>query len=571
MALHLLDYIQRDYAACVDNGIITNPSEYEEQLGLFQDFKDILNQLKLPGDFKAKKYQLIEMTQALEQSLSQKQPSAEITKQIKALENLLLTIYPDQKAPPPSRQMDLKKAQGLYESHCAGCHGITGNGQGPLRVTIKQGPSPTDFTDPHRSMHASVWGYQQTILRGVKGTAMRGFPEFSHEEQWALAFYVSAFSPPSKTTAPPAKTPIELTLQKLQESLNLYHQGEHFQAKQAAISAYLDGFEWVETSLEAKHHRTLKDAIEKNMMAYRRLLDQRAPTPQVESLYAQLQDQLLEAKKILKSSHILAIDQFLSAFIILLREGLEAILVLASILAVVRKMKNPSIVRVVHLGWVLALIFGGLTWATARYVVDISGASRELTEGVTAWIAAVTLIWVGVWLHGKAQAEQWQRFIRHQIQTALKSPGRKAIWGLGFLVFVSIYRELFETILFYQTLWLESETHQPLFWGMGTGLLCLLGLMWAIFKVSAKLPLHLFFKASSLLISLLAIVFIGKGAAALQEADLISQTLANDLPSIPLLGLYPNWETFILQCVGIAVLAWGFHSSKKHQKTNPLQ
>ena len=96
------------------------------------------------------------------------------------------------------------------------------------------------------------------------------------------------------------------------------------------------------------------------------------------------------------------------------------------------------------------LLAGGVTWAVATYAIGISGASRELTEGFGSLLAAVILLSVGIWMHGKSQAEEWRRYIREKMQGALS---RGSAWFLFGLAFIVVYREVFETILFYAALW----------------------------------------------------------------------------------------------------------------------
>ena len=112
---------------------------------------------------------------------------------------------------------------------------------------------------------------------------------------------------------------------------------------------------------------------------------------------------------------------FFSSLLILLREGLEAILVLAAILAFLNKTGQQHATRSVHVGWGLALVAGFVTWAVAALLLDISGAQRELLEGGTALFASVMLLWLGVWMHGRRQADAWQAYLR---QSMLGSGGR---------------------------------------------------------------------------------------------------------------------------------------------------
>ena len=139
---------------------------------------------------------------------------------------------------------------------------------------------------------------------------------------------------------------------------------------------------------------------------------------------------------------------------ILLREGLEALLVVVAMMAFLKKAERTDVLPYVHAGWIVALAAGGLTWAVATYLVDLSGASREMTEGFSAIFAAVVLLGVGMWMHQKSLAGRWQAYVKQKLSSALNK--RSAIM-LFVLSFVTVYREVFETVLFYAALWSEGN------------------------------------------------------------------------------------------------------------------
>ena len=145
---------------------------------------------------------------------------------------------------------------------------------------------------------------------------------------------------------------------------------------------------------------------------------------------------------------------FFGAFTILLREGLEALLIVVAMLAFLRKANRSDVLSYVHGGWVAALVAGGLTWIVATYFIGISGASRELTEGFGSVFAAIVLLWVGVWMHGRSNAKAWQSYIDNKLTHALNGPSAWLLFGLSFLV---VYREVFETILFYAAIWNQGN------------------------------------------------------------------------------------------------------------------
>ena len=213
------------------------------------------------------------------------------------------------------------------------------------------------------------------------------------------------------------------------------------------------------------------------------------------------------------------------------REGLEALLIVAAIVALLVKANRRDALPWVHGGWIAALLLGGLTWGVASYVITISGATREVTEGITALIAAAILLYVGFWMHGKSYARQWQDYLARRLQGALSG---RTTGALAFVSFLAVYREAFETVLFYEALVIQSGPggSVPLVGGLLAGAVVLAVLSWVIVRGSVRLPLGVFFGASSVLIGLLAVVLAGKGIAALQEAGWLSIRSVS-FPSLP--------------------------------------
>lgn len=208
----------------------------------------------------------------------------------------------------------------------------------------------------------------------------------------------------------------------------------------------------------------------------------------------------------------------------------------------------------VHGGWVVALGAGVLTWFVATYFIGISGASRELTEGFGSLFAAVILVSVGIWMHGKSNAEAWQRYIKEKISAALS---RRSAWFLFGLTFLVVYREVFETILFYAALWAEGNGAAMLAGAVSAGGL-LAVIAWAMLRYSARLPITQFFAFSAILIAVLSVVLAGKGVAGLQEAGLIGVTPLPGFPRVPIVGLFPTTQTILAQFACTVILVGGF-------------
>ncbi len=351
-------------------------------------------------------------------------------------------------------------------------------------------------------------------------------------------------------------SPLAYAGRAVQESVTAYEGGEARRAFRLAADAYLEGFEPVEQGL-ATAAPELKETIEHGMARLREAIHDGAPLAQIQALAAGLRARLAEAEGALSGASLGPALSFTAALLILLREGLEALLVVAAIAAFITRSGRAEGMRYVHGGWIGALGAGVLTWALAAYALDISGAARELSEGLVALIAAGMLFYVGFWLHDKAHAERWQAYIRDKLQGAV---GRRALWGLGILAFVAVYREAFETILFYQALWLQAGPagHGMVLAGFATAAAALVVLAWAILRLSVRLPLGAFFRANAALLLVLSVVFAGKGVAALQEAGKLPVDTVGALPSIELIGLYPNLQGLVLQVlmVLLALALW---------------
>jgi high-affinity iron transporter len=588
----LLDYMAVDYAGAVSKGAVTNPEEYAEMKEFSQAAERLLGEL--PD--KPAKAQLLQQVRGLKEAVTKKASEGEVADAARRLASGLLDAYPVPMA--PAKAPDLKRGATLYQSHCASCHGMQGRGDGSLAARLE--PPPIAFTDRNRARERSVFSLHQSITRGVEGTSMPAFTALSDEDRWALAFFVStlAFSDDerragegawtSEKTAQAAVPNLQgltqlsesaleknlggtagtilahlrshpeavaaaaggqLTLAKtrLRESLAALENNDASAATRLALSAYLDGFEAVEPALAVKD-KALLGHIEQAMGAFRAAIG-RGDLAGAREIEARLQAQLDSAQAKLDVAVDDRLGVFLGALTILLREGLEALLVVVAMIAFLKKSGRNDVLPYVHAGWIAALAAGGLTWFAATYLIDISGASRELTEGFSAIFAAVVLLAVGIWMHQKSLGGRWQAYIRDKLSAAL---GRRSRIMLFVLAFVTVYREVFETVLFYAALWTEGG-EAYLLGGLLLGIVILALIAAVMLRTSARLPIAKFFSVSSMLIAILAVVLIGKGSAALQEAGLLNVTPL-DLPKFDLLGVYPSMQTISAQLLVLLIV-----------------
>ncbi|WP_342421155.1 FTR1 family protein [Paenibacillus sp. FSL E2-0178] len=260
------------------------------------------------------------------------------------------------------------------------------------------------------------------------------------------------------------------------------------------------------------------------------------------------------------------------AALILLREGLEAILVLAALLAYLRREAEPAARRWVWSGAAVGLAgsIGIAVLLTYTISQAASGGARELIEGIAGLVAVVMMLTVGRWLHGKSSTAAWNKYVDRQMQGAL---AKGNLWYLFFIAALAILREGAETTIFYAGMAPAIATSQLLL-GIGGALAILIVLGYAIIALSARLPIAAFFRTATVLIYYLVFRFLGESIHALQVAGKIPAHAESSLPSIGWLGLYPTWETFVPQILILAFILWellrGRQASRRMRTPNRL-
>ncbi|WP_439820294.1 FTR1 family protein [Pseudomonas sp. HLG18] len=593
-ALHLLDYISADYPPTVQAGKVIDDAEYREQL----EFTHALQGLIAGMPAKPEKAGLEQGIDALLAAITAKQDGADVARQARQLGAKLAVAYEVSQA--PIITPDPTRGAPLYTQHCSVCHGTNGAGDGPAGVGME--PAPANLRDAARLDHLSLYAIYNTLGQGVEGTDMPAFADqLDDRQRWDLATYIAQFSvdpataktdktyniadlarqtpaevqasegleaaaifraqraQPPQVKRGPAQL-LDYTAATLDKSLAAYRAGERDQAYDLSVAAYLEGFELVESSLDNVDANVRKDT-EKSLMAYRQSLQDGLSVEQAEQRLDAAKAKLKESAGLLGSDGLSGSLSYISGLLILLREGLEAILVLAAILAFLRNTGQQSAVRSVNVGWGLALLAGLGTWALAAYVIDVSGSQRELLEGATALFASVMVLWLGVWMHDRRHAAAWQDYIS---QSLVGGGGR---FGFAVLAFFSVYRELFEVILFYETLWLQAGPagHNAVLAGGATALVLLFGLAWIILRGSAKLPLTLFFSINAALLCALSVVFAGHGVKALQEAGILG-TRPVAFFDFDWLGIHADAYSLTAQAVAIAAIIVLYGRSRVAEK-----
>ena len=593
----LLDYVAFDYSGAVSNGSVTQESEFAEMREFTATIVAGLAELpEQPG-----KAGLLNKARTLEEAVARKAAAKEVALLAHELADRLLVAYPFEAS--PTKLPDLSRGAQLFAATCASCHGATGAGDGPLAANLH--PRPVAFVDRERARERSLLALYQAVSQGVQGTAMPAFKALADEDRWAVAFFAGNLSSDAASqergaqvwrgdpslrarladlgtlsrlseaslaasvgeqkardvtaflrSQPGAVAQVKqggtgFVRARLSESVAAFRAGDRAEASRLALSAYLDGFEPLEPTLGARDRALLTD-VEAAMIDFRSGLaggvvaKVEADARRIDALLDRVDQELAFAASD-------ATTTFVGAMTILLREGIEALLVVVGMIAFLRKAERPDMLKQIHIGWVSALAAGGMTWFVATYLVGISGASRELTEGASSLFAAVVLLGVGLWMHQKSTAGRWQSYLRDKLSTAMN---RRSAFALALLAFVAVYREVFETVLFFSALWTEGNGF-ALVAGIVAGA-ALLGLLaWVLLRTSARMPIGRFFGASSVLVAILAFVLAGKGVKALQEAGVFAAS-PMAFPRIEWLGIFPTDQTLLAQLAVVAVAALGF-------------
>ncbi|HEY8794774.1 MAG TPA: FTR1 family protein, partial [Gemmatimonadaceae bacterium] len=247
-------------------------------------------------------------------------------------------------------------------------------------------------------------------------------------------------------------------------------------------------------------------------------------------------------------------EAFWQSFLIILREGFEAILVIGAVVAFLLKTGHHERLRSIWLGVGLGLAASAVTAVVLTTALAAVPASREIIEGVTLLVAVAVLFSVSYWLISRVEAAKWQQFIREKVTDALEQGGGRA---LAFVAFLAVYREGAETALFYQALFSEGRhLALPISMGILVGFAALAIIFTLFYRYGVRIPLRPFFSVTSILLYYMAFVFLGKGIRELQEGNAIPLSVIPGFPSVEALGIYPTWQTVLAQLLLLGLLVF---------------
>jgi high-affinity iron transporter len=593
----LLDYVGGDYGRAVQNGQVASEFEYEEQLRFVSDARRMAGSLLGPSS--AAEDRVRPALARVDELVRARADAHEVTRACRAAREEAIARFGLRTT--PAERPSLTRARQLYAEGCATCHGARGDANTERARELD--PHPASFRDPQRLGGLAPYRVYNALTFGVPGTAMASFDSLAPADRWSLAFYVfrlghegAAERPPvampladlairtdqelqdalralghpdpaagvvyarreAAFREPPAGVGIDATRRLLEQALRSAEAGDFRSADRHALDAYLQGFEPLEPRLRVRDPQgTL--AVEN---AFGRL---RGAIARDDAGAARQQGEALEAL-LAGLGGGAASRPLLAAFVIYFREGVEAALLVAALLAGLVRLGRPDARRYIHFGWLAALPAGALTWWLAERIIRLGADQRELVEGVVGLLAAAVLFSVSFWMISRAESRHWMGYLRRQLESTLT---RRSLYLLAGLSFLAVYREAAETILFTQALLMESAGRHAQVWaGALLGLVAVAAIGMAMGRSVMKLPLGPFFAVSGVLLCLLAVSFAGSSLHELVAGGHLAPRPVR-FPTVAWLGVHPDLNGLLVQLAIVSVIALSGVAALRRRSEGP--
>lgn len=345
----------------------------------------------------------------------------------------------------------------------------------------------------------------------------------------------------------------------LEQAVSLYEKGRNQEAAGLVQDTYFDVFEasGFERALGARNEglkARLEGAFSELISEMKSSGNHRHEREILTRVKLDLENALKEMSTTAESPFAL----FFYSLMIILREGMEAILIITAIIAYLLKIGSKDKLGVIYHGCLWAIIASLITAFFVREIYHVSPANQEVLEGFTVLLAAGVLFFVSFWLISKAEAQRWMGYIKNQVGQSVSKGSLRALW---FVAFLAVYREGAETVLFYQALGGSQSGPSgilPITAGFSVGFGLLILVYWVLRSGIGRIPIKPFFVTTGLFLYYMSFVFVGKGMMELIEGKIFQPIRISWISPIPWLGVFPYWQTILPQffLVLAALTAW---------------
>ncbi len=588
----VLDYVSTDYPLAVQKGRVVIQAEYDEQISFLRSASALLGTIGPAQDARADR-EIDARLAALRAVVDRRGEATEVAARSRDLRRRIVDAYGLVLSPavPPSEA----RGKRLYEANCATCHGRTG--RPPAEKVRLLRPPPANLTDPALLRDLAPYRVFNSVTFGVQGTAMAAFDSLSERERWDLSFHVLAMAHAGESASPEAvpddvlrsihllatssdralgrrleasglesrrvpaaiahlrtrapfdaaagRAPLATARRLVGEAVDAYAAGLEDRARSLALDAYLEGFEPVEPALRVRDAAGVR-RTEEAFVALRQAIDSHGTAGRVAAAGRTVLAALARAEET-TAERGSASMAFGASLLIIVREGIEAALIVAALLGLLSKLGRDRSRRDVHAGWITALVAGAVTWIAGRGLLLRAGRAEWL-EGALTLAAAVVLFWASYWLLSRAEAKKWMSYLKERVEQGAIRGGRLGVFGIAFL---AVYREAFETALFYEAL-ARGGFETALLGGAAVGAVLLVGIIAILLRSAKRLPIQAFFTASGAILYALCVVFVGHGVHELQGAGALPIRPVGHF-RLEAVGVYPDLISLVPQAALVLV------------------
>lgn len=343
---------------------------------------------------------------------------------------------------------------------------------------------------------------------------------------------------------------LQIVRASIDRTLQLGKSGQSEAAFAEARSGYLSHFELVEIPLRVADARLTADA-ETKFAEIRGLISSGATAEEVRAEIVELRGLIDDAERRLTDTGLSAPSLvFGQSFVIIFREGLEAVLLISVLLGYLEAAKATRFRRPILLGMAAAVAATVVTFFLLQGVLNALPFGREVLEAFTALLAVAVLFYVSFWLLARVEQKRWLEFLRARVWTAVSAGSATALTLVGF---TALYREGFETALFYQALVsFGPGLGRYVLAGLGAGSVALAVVAWLIFRLGRRLPMRAFLSTAVALLMATSVAFLGNAVRSLQQADMLPLHRWSGWPDAPIfvaqsVGYWPSRETVVAQ------------------------